>query len=251
MLREKIYQFAQATLLKAGLRVSFNHPVRDPAKLMAFKAAEFGVTTVLDIGANFGQFARALRAEGYSGKILSFEPLSTAHAQLSRNAADDPNWYIAPKMALGEVAGVLPINISHNLASSSLLDVDERSVQAAPESGYSGTEDVEVCRLDDAVAPEFLSPYAIKLDTQGFELHVLRGAPTTLEKTRIVVVEMSLARLYSGGATFIDVYRELELHGFRCISLTQGFSDVARNEMLQVDGVFVRDGNRADRQATP
>ena len=249
MLREKLYQFAQAALLKAGLRVSFNHPVRDPAKLMAFKAAEFGVATVLDIGANFGQFARALRAEGFSGKILSFEPLSTVHAQLSRQAANDADWHVAPRMALGDVPGIVSINISHNLASSSLLDVEERSVQAAPQSGYGGSENVEVRRLDDAIAADFIGPYAIKLDTQGFELHVLRGAPATLEKTRIVAIEMSLAPLYAGGATFIDVYRELELCGFRCISLTQGFSDVERNEMLQVDGVFVRDA--ADRRATP
>lgn len=225
---------------RIGLDISFARPVRDPVKLLATKAAEFGVRTLLDVGANVGQFGTSLRKCGYAGAIVSFEPLSAAHARLTATAAGDLAWHVAPRMALGETNGTAAINVSHNLASSSLLRVAERSIAAAPQSGQSGTEEVPVRRLDDAIDPAWQPPYGLKLDTQGFELHVLGGAPATLARTAVAMVEMSLTPLYEGGASFVDVYRFFEEQGFRCITLTQGFADHARNELLQVDGVFVR-----------
>lgn len=224
-----------------GLNVSYARTIRDPVKLLVNKAAELETRTILDVGANVGQFGSAIRKLGYAGAIVSFEPLSAAHNRLTKVASGDPAWYVAPRMALGEANGVSIINVSHNLASSSLLQVEQRSVTAAPLSGYCSTEEVPVNRLDEVIDPGWSGPYAMKLDTQGFELHVLRGAPNTLGRTKVVMVEMSLAPLYAGGASFLDVYRFFEDNGFRCITLTHGFADHERNELLQMDGVFVRD----------
>lgn len=225
-----------------GLLVTLDRPVRNPIKLMTLKAAELGANTALDIGANRGQFATKLRKAGFRGTIVSFEPLSAVYPILQKNAQGDRNWIVAPRMALGGKPGDAQINISENLDSSSLLGVECRSLEAAPETHYIGTENVIVRRLDDVARPEWRAPFALKLDTQGFELEVLNGAEHILRDTVIIMTELSLTPLYGGGATMIDVFRFLESHEFRCISLTEGFVDTERNELLQMDGIFI--GNR-------
>jgi FkbM family methyltransferase len=237
----RLFSIVQSLFQKAGIRIAFDHPVRNAPKLFAHKCAEHGVKTVLDIGANKGQFGVELRQQGYRGRLISFEPLSTAHGILAAAANGDSEWTVAPAMALGESEGNADIHVSKNLASSSLLPVLETSINAADTSAQVATETVKVERLDKVVEPSWQTPFAIKLDTQGFELHVLRGGPQTLARTAVVITEMSLVPLYEGGASFVDLYRYLEQAGFRCISLAQGFCDNQRHELLQVDGVFVRD----------
>src|SRR3546814_5504899 len=83
-------------------------------------------------------------------------------------------------MALGAETGTATINVSENLASSSLLDVEARSVEALRETGYTGTEEIVVRTLDEVVEPDWRRPLALKIDTQGFELEVLKGAQQTL-----------------------------------------------------------------------
>jgi FkbM family methyltransferase len=235
-----VFGSIQSLFRTAGLQIGFDHPIRNAPKLFARKASKLGVKTVLDVGANKGQFVRELRKYGYSGEIVSFEPLSSAHAILCRKSENDAAWEIAPRMALGDANASAEINIAKNLASSSLLPVREASVSAAEESAFSGVETVPVRRLDDVLQPAWATPFALKLDTQGFELHVLRGCPNTLDRTALVVAEMSLAELYDGGVRLTELYRFLEDGGFRCISLVQAFADNARDELLQVDGIFVR-----------
>lgn len=235
-----LYQAIQRAFGKLGMQVAFDRPVRSTSKLLAVKARECKIATLLDVGANTGQFAIEMRAAGYAGRLVSFEPLTVAHATLTANAAHDRNWIIAPRMALGDAPGHTRINVSKNLASSSLLQVKERSTSAAPESGFSDIDEVDVACLDSAIDPAWEAPFAIKLDTQGFEMHVLRGASRTLEKTAVLATELSLVPLYEGGATLVNVFAFLEECGFRCIGIVQGFADHSRNELLQVDGIFVR-----------
>ena len=223
-----------------GVRLETRRAVRDPVRLLCLKMAELGVETVLDVGANVGQFVGELRREGWTGPVVSFEPLPIAHAELDGRAKADPEWIIAPPMALGRHSTTAQINVALNLASSSLLSVQNRSVEAAPESATADVATVRVEPLDAVLAPDWRSPYAIKLDTQGFELEVLAGAEETLKKTKIIMTELSLARLYRDGARLTEVYGRLEDAGFTCIALTEGFLDLQNNEMLQVDGVFVR-----------
>jgi len=232
---------ANRLLAPVGLKVVRDRPERDMTALLLHKSAERGVRTVLDVGANTGQFAAELRRRGYRGPIISFEPLSHAHALMLAAAATDPGWIVAERMALGAEEGEVEINVSENSASSSLLEVAARSIEAESLTRFIGSETTPVRRLDDVVLAEWEAPLAIKLDTQGFELEVLRGAAETLKRTELVATEISLARLYHGGATASEVFAFLDRAGFRPISVTEGFADSRRHEVLQVDAVFVRD----------
>jgi FkbM family methyltransferase len=223
-----------------GVRLETRRAVRDPVRLLCLKMEELEVATVLDIGANVGQFVGELRREGWHGRVVSFEPVPIVHAQLQARAKADPHWTVAPPMALGRESASAAMNVSRNLVSSSLLVVDHRTMEAAPESAPAGVATIRVEPLDAVLSPDWPAPFAIKLDTQGFELEVLAGAKEALKKTKIVMTELSLTRLYRDGAKLTDVYGRLEDAGFECIALTEGFLDMANNEVLQVDGVFVR-----------
>ena len=201
-----------------------------------------GIDLVLDVGANTGGYAKAVREAGYRGRILSFEPLSTAHAQLAGAAAADRDWTVAPRMALGDSDETVKINIAGNSASSSILSMTDGHTAAAPDSSYVGSEPVDVRRLDDVRHP-FLdaaqSPF-LKIDTQGYETQVLAGAARILPKIRGVQLEMSLSRLYEGQTLWRDVITVLEDSGFELWGLIPGFFNPTTGRMLQCDGVFFR-----------
>jgi hypothetical protein len=94
-----------------GLIRNFGYDVRryrpqdDPSRRFQLSLQRRGVTVVLDVGANIGQFARSIRKAGYRARIISFEPLSVAHAKLLVAAQRDPLWDVAPRCALGASHG--------------------------------------------------------------------------------------------------------------------------------------------------
>src|SRR5262249_39982677 len=150
--------------------------------------------------------ARLIRKVGYSGKIISFEPLSDAHAKLLIAAKRDPLWTVAPRGALGANRGVFQINIAANSQSSSILDMLERHIAGAPESRYVGKETVTMTTLDDFLnrEPDLAdTAIALKLDTQGYEAEVLAGLNKWSDRVEVIITEMSLVALYKGQIKFL------------------------------------------------
>src|SRR5690242_19513073 len=92
------------------------------------------INLVLDVGANTGQFGQNLRALGYTGHIVSFEPLSGAHRVLVKTASRDKKWSVPQKVAIGGHSGTVEIHVSANSVSSSVLAMLDAHVAAAPES---------------------------------------------------------------------------------------------------------------------
>lgn len=199
---------------------------------------------MFDIGANTGQFASALRSVGYNGRIVSFEPLTKAFVQLTKNAQRDSQWNVAPRCAIGDSNGDVTINISGNSVSSSVLPMMESHAAAAEQSAYVGSERVPIFKLD-TVGPEHLtdaSRYLIKIDAQGFEWQVFDGAQAMLRGASGVLCELSLIPLYKGQRLWLDIVERLELEGFTLWSIQHGFSDPRDGRTLQVDGIFFRSG---------
>ena len=130
---------------------------------------------VIDVGANAGQTGRQLRSEGYSGRIVSFEPSSAAFALLVAAARSDPRWH-AERAALGSQDGTVTLNVSGNSESSSVLQMLDRHVRSAPASRYVQTEQVPLRRLDSFRETLALTtePSLLKLDVQGYEDQVLK-----------------------------------------------------------------------------
>lgn len=200
------------------------------------------ITTTIDVGANTGQFASKLRRSGFQGRIISFEPLSAAHAQLTRAAARDRNWVIAPRMALGDHEGTLKINVASNSVSSSFLPMLPEHLRAEPASGYIDEEQVHCVRLDQAVE-RYLKPddlIFLKLDVQGYEAQILAGAEHLVQRVRCLRLELSLVPLYEGQALYISMIEWMNSQNFVLWGLEPAFVDPATGKMLQVDAIFCR-----------
>ena len=212
-----------------------------PAERRARLLAAYDVDLVVDVGANSGQYASALRAAGYAGRIASFEPLTEPYRALADAAARDPGWD-AWLVALGARAGVANVDVAEDSRNSSVLSVGERHLRSVPDSRMVAVESVRVTRLDDVwphVAADARRPY-VKIDTQGYELEVLRGGTRALGGIVLVETELSLLPTYDSGPLFGDVLRFLGEHGFSPISFEGVLDDSQTGEMLQVDAIFAR-----------
>lgn len=231
----RLTQVAISALARRGLALQ-RHPCWRRQALLH----HYDVDVVFDVGAARGGFATELRDFGYTGRIVSFEPLAAAYADLSRTASTDPAWTTV-NAALGETAGVETINVASNSDSSSLLPMASAHRDAAPQTRYIGTEEIRVARLDD-VAPDHLAdddrPF-LKIDTQGFERQVLNGGAETVARCVGLQLELSFVPLYDGGMLVDEAISAAYDLGFVLGTIAQGFTS-PQGHMLQADGVFVR-----------
>jgi FkbM family methyltransferase len=199
------------------------------------------IHTVLDIGANTGQFGRLLRRSGFTGRIHSVEPLQSAYTQLTAAAQHDSNWTVQ-RAAVSDEPGTITMNVSGNSVSSSVLPMMQRHADAAPSAQYVASEDVPATTVDDIVAEHRLDPAGtlLKIDVQGYEKAVLDGAAKTVDRFQGVRVEMSLAPLYEGQVLMPELVDLLDQAGFEMWFVEPGFTDPVTRRLLQLDGVFFR-----------
>jgi FkbM family methyltransferase len=201
---------------------------------------ETGVRSFLDVGAHVGAYALALRRQGFAGHIVSFEPSEASLPMLRSRASRDGQWSVVDA-AIGASSSPVVLNLSENQQSSSLLPILVRHIQSAPESRYTGSQQVTLTTLDDVVdAMSLAPPLALKVDTQGYELEVLRGAESVIEQMTLVELEMSLVPLYAGGAMYDDVLTKMRECGFRLCDLQRAHVDPSTRELLQFNGMFCR-----------
>lgn len=218
-----------------GVEISRYRPV-DEQRAAAIR--DFEIDLVVDVGANRGQYGRALRDWGYSGEIISFEPLAEAFAELTLFSGPDKRW-TCHQLALGDDEGVVRLNRASNLASSSILDISSTHLTAAPEARYLGTEDVVMTRLDSLDLPAARSTL-LKLDVQGYESHALRGGRAYLENVALIECELSIAALYEGQPRMQEMLNEICGLGFDLVGLEPGLYDRRSGKHLQFDGFFAR-----------
>jgi FkbM family methyltransferase len=225
-----------------GLELSLYYPSNSSAAQLVKALDVAGINIVFDIGANEGQFAREIREYGYTGKIVSFEPLSAARKKLLTFAYADPAWEVHDQSAIGDQNGEIDIHISGNSVSSSVLPMLESHSSAALGSAYIDSERVSIAKLD-SIASRYLtleSNLFIKIDTQGFEWQVLDGALETLKRALGVCCELSLVPLYDGQRLWRDITDRLDSEGLMLWALQKGFTNPRTLQSLQVDGIFLR-----------
>jgi FkbM family methyltransferase len=225
-----------------GVEVRRYHPNNSEHSATHLLLRYLHVDLILDVGANEGQYAESLVQGGYRGQILSFEPLSRAHASLTARSARYARWAVHPRAAVGDSTGVATIHVAGNSVSSSLLPTLKAHLAAAPESAPVGEEVVDVVRLDDAAGPYLDSATAtlLKVDTQGFEWQVLNGAPHVLQTAVAVQLELSLVPLYENQKLWLEYLERLsELH-FNLFFAYPAFTDDRTGQTLQWDAMFVR-----------
>jgi len=237
-----VKQFVRNCIRRTGWDVKRFDPCSSEASQLARQIVVNQIDAVFDVGANTGQFAAKLRAGGFAGRIVSFEPSTGAHLILITRAKGDRNWIIAPKMALGDRNGTITLNIAGNSVSSSVLPMLPTHRSAAPESLYVGSETVDLRTLDSVSADLAAAAQRVflKLDVQGFEHKVLQGAEQFLRRVAGIQIELSLVPLYDGEHLFHPMLHHLEERGYNLWSIVPGFVDPETSRLLQVDAIFFR-----------
>ncbi len=196
---------------------------------------------VIDVGASRGQFA-LLAAERFpSARIVCFEPLPGPRERIARVLGDRVEVVGA---AAGAETGRARLNVSARDDSSSLLPIGSRQVSEFPGTAVSDEVEVRVTTLDEALPGELARPCLLKIDVQGFELEVLKGAEETLKSVDEALIECSFVELYSGQPLADEVIGQMVGSGFRlrgvhAITCSRDGSAVQSRLLLQAHASFV------------
>lgn len=187
----------------------------------------FRFQTVIDGGANVGQFARAAAETWPDARVVSFEPLPDVAETLRRNVGGRVE---AIEAALGKTAGTTTFFRTDYTLASSVLRPDDPS--ATPLT-------VRLTTLDEALDASTLArPLLLKLDLQGYELEALRGGPNVLEQADAVLLETPFRVSYDGEPLFREILAFMEDAGFVFLRPLDVWDD--GHEIRQMDALFVR-----------
>ena len=177
-------------------------------------ALDHSYRTVIDVGANRGQFLLLAARRFPDAALLAFEPLPVARSVL-RRAIPRRRPLRLFDLALSSNAGTATFHVSRADDSSSLLPISRTQVSTFPGTDEVAQVAVRTARLDEVLAPDDLDPpVLLKIDAQGGELGVLKGATGLLPDVTTILVECSFAELYEGQPKVGAIVDFLHGHGF-------------------------------------
>jgi len=201
------------------------------------------IDCIFDVGANVGQYAeKARRNFEFNGRIISFEPNPVAFEQLKAKSANDHLWEAVP-FALGSEPGLLNFQAYDDSKLGSFLEFDEASPNAPTNMGKK-TIAVQVETLAAAL-PSLNEKYGfkrpfLKMDTQGFDLQVAKGAGDKLPTFLGIQSEVSFGTIYSKTPMFDEVVAYYQSQGFTISRLFPN-NDVHFPRLVEMDVVMIRD----------
>jgi FkbM family methyltransferase len=207
----------------------------------------FKINCVLDVGANRGFYASFLRAVGFEGRIVSFEPIRRNFLELEERSSSDLEWHAYP-IALGDEAGTLTMNVTRRTEFSSFLSPNDYCKTQFREMGeVVATEMVQIDRLDrifDQCVQGICKPKVLlKIDTQGYDLKVLEGAAGRLDFIEALQSEISFRRIYDGMPNFEESIEKMAQMGFELTGLFPVMRD-ERLRIIEMDCVMVKSRDR-------
>lgn len=215
-------------------------PSREHAQDLADVFDRLRIDTVLDVGANEGGYRSFLRDHvGFTGDVISFEPVRAVFTRLAEAAKGDARWR-GLQIALGAADDELPIYVCAKTTMSSFLRRDEARLATR---GYEHllnvtdivrTEQVPVRRLDsllaDVLGGRSDARVFLKCDTQGFDTQVMAGAARSLTSIVALQVELSFTPIYAGAPDYDRVLEQMTSSGFD----VAGIYPVRRDELLRI-----------------
>jgi FkbM family methyltransferase len=180
----------------------------------------YDIDCVIDVGANIGQYRDYLRIHvGYKGPVVSFEPHPDCYEACRRQQSGDPLWHVYP-FALGAESGRLDFHLAKDTEFSSFLVPDNTATpEFADTNRVVRTVSAEVRTFDD-VFPEIQSltrcnrPF-LKLDTQGFDIQVMKGATAAAKHVQALQTEVSNVPIYKDFPDSESTMRFLRANGWQ------------------------------------
>lgn len=198
---------------------------------------ELHIDTVLDIWANAGQSIDFFGSILGNVHIHSFEPLPSAFKQLDKSYGKKTNIELY-NTALWSTNGVTTINECEFNPSSSLLKMSKLHKDAFPFTAKSTSVQITIKTLDSYNITG--SNMLIKIDTQGFELEVIKWWIKTISNSKIVIIETSFFELYDKQALFNEIYQEMLSLWFLYIGAFEQLANPQDWKFLQQDAIFIK-----------
>jgi len=196
--------------------------------------------TVVDVGANVGQFALLARKAFPGAALHCFEPLPDCFAELGRRLGETKGVTLH-NFALAEHDGVQPMTRNPYSPSSSLLEMTPSHVTAFPFTAGGDPVKVSVSTLDGALDGYAVDePILVKIDVQGAEDRVIAGGQSVLARATVAIVETSFEVLYRGQALFGEIHASMRRLGFTYHGNLDQLTSPDDGRVLQGDAVFVR-----------
>jgi FkbM family methyltransferase len=198
------------------------------------------IKTVIDVGANTGQFSQKILSFLPDVMIYSFEPIKSCYEELSRNLFFNGNVKLF-NFALGDTDGEQTIYLNDFTPSSSLLEMDDLHKKAFAYTEKCTPEVIQVRRLDAMISEMVLQrPILLKIDVQGYEREVIRGGLETIKQVDVMIVETSFSELYKNQPLFHEIYGLLRAQGFVYKGNYEQLINPNNGEILQADSLFIR-----------
>ena len=229
--------------IRQAVKIDYRFVPRQEDKFKWLQA--LNIRTILDIGANTGQFASEFRSILPEAKIYSFEPLRECFDALAKNMEHVPQFQAFP-FALGDEETEIQMNRNELSPSSSILAMADLHKKTYPFTANAFAERITVKRLDDVASHIDLWPnILIKMDVQGFEDRVILGGMNTIPKAKLVIVETSFERLYEGQPSFDKIYDLMKRMGFAYHGNFGQLLSPKDGNILQADAMFLKAGPNA------
>lgn len=194
--------------------------------------------TIIDVGANLGQFTVAASQLFPNVLIYSIEPDENIAKILQKNI-DRSIVQEVIISAIGNHTGEAVFNINSDSQVSSLLDLGKERIEFFPKTKKVTDVKVPINTLDNLFANTKLThPILLKIDVQGYEEQVLLGANLFLKKVKWVLVEVAFSNLYVGESDFLSINTLMEKHGFKFIRPLNFHLSPNTNEIIEMDALF-------------
>ena len=198
------------------------------------------IKTIIDVGANEGQFVEEILNIFPLAEIYSFEPLGDCYEKLMSNFRNNEKVHTY-NFALGEQDGEITFSRSSASPSSSILKMGDLHKKLYPHTANLVEEKVKIKRLDDVFADVNLeNEVLLKIDVQGAEEKVIKGGSSVLKKANMIITEVSYATLYENQPLFRDMMNLLERYGFSYIGNMEQFANPLTGAPLFADAIFVK-----------
>ena len=196
----------------------------------------------IDVGANFGQTALEIIKWGYEGEIVSIEPVLECHNYISSLSKNYKNWTILDRMAVGDYNGSTSINVSEASDLSSILNPTELLNNSYSNVKKKHTENVDIFKIDSIKIFDDIQDRNIflKIDAQGYDYKVLKGAKKLIKRLSGIMIEASLEPLYDNQETYFEIIKFLHDLGMKPHMISERSFSRKSKQQLQVDLVYFR-----------
>jgi FkbM family methyltransferase len=194
--------------------------------------------TVIDVGANIGQFSVASSHLFIEAEIFSIEPDPRVVEQLRVNVGKKikKNIYVT---ALGETNGKEIFHVNSDTQVSSLLPLGKDRIKSFPNSKVVEKIIIPITTLDALFQDKILAqPILLKIDVQGYEDRVILGGANFLSCVRWILMEVAFSKLYEGERDFASLIKMMQAHGFEFVRPLNFHISPDTGEIIEMDALF-------------